>query len=143
MAFVYYMDNLEECGNMEVVNKLISSNQAVLVDDKIFSKVIIDNVDPAYESIKEFIPYMYEGYALDISTNNNLRVEFNDAIRFLDKVWKESTEDDIFTSENPEYIINELVKECVIKEINRRLDEIKKDFLKIENDIKLNNIRWS
>lgn len=143
MAFVYYMDDLEESGNIEKLNKLIESKRAILVDDKVFSKEIINNVDPAYKSIKELIPWIYEGYTLEISADNNLYVDYCDIIKFLDKIWQENTEDDIFDSEDPENTINNLIRECTIEEINRRLDEIKSDFLKTENGIKCNKIGWN
>lgn len=143
MVFVYYMDDLEESGNIEKLNKLIESKRAILVDDKVFSKEIINNVDPAYKSIKEFIPWIYDGYTLDISVDNNLYVDYCDIIKFLDKIWQENTEDNIFDSEDPENTINNLIRECTIEEINRRLDEIKSDFLKTENGIKCNKIGWN
>lgn len=143
MAFVYYMDDLEESGNIEKLNKLIEFKRAILVDDKVFSKEIINNVDPAYKSIKDLIPCIYDGYTLDISVDNNLYVDYCDIIKFLDKIWQENTEDNIFDSEDPENTINNLIRECTIEEINRRLDDIKSDFLKIEKDIKCNKIGWN
>lgn len=140
--YVYYINDIMDEIKVDDIEKFFNDKPVVFVDDKVFSKEIIRDVEPAYRSIKEFVPDLYDGFTLDLSIKNNLHLEFCNIIKFINEIWSEKTEEDIFNSDDPEGMILNVINQCTIKAIEERLEEIKRDFNQVQNDLMCNKIGW-
>ncbi|MBQ4523428.1 MAG: hypothetical protein IJA10_10845 [Lachnospiraceae bacterium] len=134
--FIYYDDDFE---NKE---EIIKKYKAKVISHYVCSMEKIDGVEPAYESIKELLPYIYEGSYLVLSKDNKLQLTYDETMQFVDKVMETTSEEDIFYSEEPWYVIQNIIRDCTTMAIDKRLNDIKRDFMNVEIGLNHLKVHW-